>query len=243
MVHEADATSSAADRDPGRQRWAAGTAAPPAPSAIPHKWRKRFCACMLAHGAGAYERFMAPRKQALFQGLTGRILEIGAGTGVNLPHLPRGITYIAAEPNPYMHTYLRAAAQEHGVRLDLHSSTIEGLINAGTLPHASLDAVICTLVLCSVHDPAHVTARSLDLLKPGGRFIFIEHVAAPRGSRLRFVQRTVKPAWRIFGDGCHPDRETWRILEQAGFGSLSYERFRAPLPVVGPHIAGQGVKQ
>jgi|SRR5882724_10276124 len=80
------------------------------------------------------------------------------------------------------------------------------------------------------------------VLKPGGKFLFIEHVAARRGTWLRRIQHLVKPLWRRMGDGCHPDRENRTALERAGFASIEIEEFVAPLPIVSPHITGVAVK-
>jgi ubiquinone/menaquinone biosynthesis C-methylase UbiE len=78
----------------------------------------------------------------------------------------------------------------------------------------------------------------LRVLKPGGRFLFIEHVAAPQGTRLRTAQRWLRPLWKRIADGCHPDRETGELIEQAGFAEVRFEKFRLPLGPVGPQIAG-----
>ncbi|MCB0307160.1 MAG: class I SAM-dependent methyltransferase, partial [Calditrichaeota bacterium] len=80
------------------------------------------------------------------------------------------------------------------------------------------------------------------VLKPGGRFYFLEHVAARRGTALRKVQRLIRPLWSALGDGCQPDRETWSVLETAGFSRLEYEHFTMKIPITGPHIAGVAVK-
>jgi ubiquinone/menaquinone biosynthesis C-methylase UbiE len=193
---------------------------------------------MLAHGAGRYERFMRSRKARLLRDAGeggGTVLEIGAGTGVNIEYLPRDIgRYIAVEPNPFMHRHLRRAARDRGVQLDLRAEPFE----AADIEDFSVDAVVCTLVLCSVADPAAVVRRIQRILRPGGKFIFIEHVAAPRGTGLRRIQLAIRPVWRVLGDGCHPDRETEHTISEAGFEGLSLERFRANLPVVSPHIAG-----
>jgi ubiquinone/menaquinone biosynthesis C-methylase UbiE len=97
-------------------------------------------------------------------------------------------------------------------------------------------------VLCCVPSQKESLNEVLRILKPGGRFLFIEHVAAPKGSRLRRMQNMVTPLWRRLGDGCHPNRETWNELEHAGFGRLDYRRLTAPLPIVGPQIVGVGTK-
>lgn len=194
---------------------------------------------MLAHACGRYERFMRSRKERLFAGLRGTVLEIGPGIGANLPLLPTDIHYIAADPNVYTHARLRTAARERGIPMDLRPQRVEEL----AIADGSLDAVVSTLVLCSVADQARVVREVLRMLRPGGRLVFIEHIGAPRGTWLRAVQQAVRPVWRVLGDGCEPDRDTGRTLERAGFGSLDIECFRAPVPVVSPHIAGVAVKK
>jgi len=81
------------------------------------------------------------------------------------------------------------------------------------------------------------------VLKPGGRFVFIEHVAAPAGSWRRRLQRWVRPVWRALGDGCHPDRETLQAIRAAGFARVEAEEFLAPVGLVAPHIAGFAVNE
>ena len=108
---------------------------------------------------------------------------------------------------------------------------------------ATADAVVSTLVLCSVADLAAVLKEIRRVLKPGGRFVFIEHVAAPQGTWLRRAQRAFRPLSKTFADGCQPDRETWRAIEAAGFAQVDLEHFRAPAPIISPHIAGVAVKE
>ena len=105
-----------------------------------------------------------------------------------------------------------------------------------------MDAVVSTLVLCSVSDPAAVLRGILRVLKPGGRFLFLEHVLAPPGTRLRRVQKALRPVWKLIADSCHLDRETGTTIEQAGFGQVRYEHFRLPLGPVATQIAGCAVK-
>jgi ubiquinone/menaquinone biosynthesis C-methylase UbiE len=124
---------------------------------------------------------------------------------------------------------------------------LDGELRTGTaeqlgMPSASVDAVVSTLVLCSVPSVAAVLKEILRVLKPGGRFVFIEHVAAPRGTMLRFGQQFVRPLSICFADGCHPDRETGEAIEAAGFGEVKLERFRAPLWLASPHVAGVAVR-
>lgn len=199
---------------------------------------KPLFAWMLAHGMGRYEQAMGERKRALLAPLRGRVVEIGPGAGVNLHSFAPEVEWIGIEPNPWLHPYLQQEAARLGRTIDLRAGTAEAL----DLPDASVDAVVSTLVLCSVADPARVLQEALRVLKPGGRFVFLEHVAAPRGSGLRRLQRLLRPGWRVIADGCRPDRETWTVIEQAGFRGVAIERFRGPVPVIRPHIAGVAEK-
>lgn len=199
---------------------------------------KRLFAWMLAHGMGRYEQAMGERKQALLAPLRGRVVEIGPGAGVNLRWFAPEVEWIGIEPNPWLHPYLRQEAARLRRPMELRGGSAETL----DLPDASVDAVVSTLVLCSVADPARVLREVLRVLKPGGRFVFLEHVAAPRGSRLRCLQRLLRPGWRLCADGCCPDRETGKAIEQAGFRHVAIDHFRGPIPVIRPHIAGVAEK-
>ena len=199
---------------------------------------KRIHAWVVAHCGARYERMVAERKHGLFAGLSGDILEIGPGAGPNLGYYPKGCRWIGVEPNPFMHPYLHQAAQRTGLRIEIRSIVAEKL----PAESESVDAVVSTLVLCSVTDPAMVLREIHRVLKPGGRFVFLEHVAAPEGTRLRKVQRIIRPVWKRVADGCHPDRETGLSIERAGFANFKYENFRLPLGPVSTQISGFAVK-
>ena len=188
----------------------------------------------MAHATGPYDRWMAERKRSLFGGLSGEVVEIGPGSGVNLAYLPREVRWTGVEPNPFFHPYLQKEADrlERPVQLKI------GLAEDLGLKDGSVDAVIGTLVLCSVDRVEAVLEEVLRVLKPGGRFYFLEHVAAPKGSWLGWLQRAVRPVWCRVLDGCRPDRDTLSRIARAGFAQLQWEAFQAPLPVVSPHICG-----
>ena len=205
---------------------------------VPAGFGKRIHAWTLAHLNARYERLVAERKRGLFAGLEGNVLEIGPGTGPNLAYYPPGIRWLGVEPNPFMVSYLRTAAERAGLQVDLRPGTAERL----PTEDSSMDVVVSTLVLCSVSDPGSVLREIRRVLKPGGRFLFIEHVAAPPGTRLRRVQKAIRPVWTFLTDGCHPDRETGASIEQASFGQVRYENFRLPLGPVSTQIAGVAVK-
>ncbi len=189
-----------------------------------------------------YEKHLAERKRELFAGVTGTIVEIGAGTGANLKYLPSDCSWIGIEPNPYMHESLRERARAAGIEPKI----LTGAASAIEVDDGAADIVIATLVLCSVPNVNNVLAEIQRILRPGGRFLFIEHVAASRGSALRVVQHVTMPAWYLFGHGCRINRDTGAAIRSAGFGSCHIGDFRVPRPAaapwVSPHIAGQAVR-
>lgn len=196
-------------------------------------------AFLLARFGGKHERHVADRKRALLSELSGDVLEIGPGTGVNLRYYRNGIHWIGIEPNPFMHPYLREEAKRVGLKVDIRSGTAERL----DIGDESVDAVVGTLVLCSVEDMRGTLREIQRVLRPGGRFVFLEHVAAPPDTWLRRLQRLVRPVSRLLADGCCPDRETWKVLLGAGFAQVDYQSFRVPIPITAPHIAGVAVKR
>lgn len=200
-----------------------------------HEWLK---AEIQARGGESYERLVGDRKRRLFADVRGSVLEIGAGAGPNLRYLPRDVRYLGVEPNRHVHRHLLQEAQQYHITAEVCADAAEAI----SAPDASMDAVIGTLVLCSVRDPGRALAEIRRVLRPGGMFYFMEHVAAPRGTWLRRAQRAVKPVWCVCGGGCHPDRETYAAIEAAGFAGVRIEHFRLPIPLMGPHISGIAVR-
>jgi SAM-dependent methyltransferase len=198
------------------------------------RWYKRAQAWMLSGTNRRYEVMVADEKRALLTPLAGTVLEIGPGGGNNLPFLRRDVRWIGVEPNPFFHERLRARGARLGIDVDVRGAIGEALPAADN----SIDAVISTLVLCSVRDPEATLREIRRVLRPGGRFVFVEHVAAPHGTGLRIVQRALRPVWGALSDGCHPDRDTGRLIEAAGFADVDLRGFRLPVPIMGPHIAG-----
>lgn len=199
-----------------------------------HGLHARLIAWFISRESPKYARSVQSYKDRLFEGLEGTLLEVGAGAGANLPHLPPAVRLVALEPNPFMHPFLLARAREEERSLALIQGTAEAL----PFPDESLEAVLSTLVLCSVGRPDRVLAEVLRVLKPGGRFLFLEHVGASEGTGLLRLQRWLRPAWRRLGDGCVLDQDTEAHLVAAGFRALDVDRFSVPFPLVSPHIAG-----
>lgn len=202
-------------------------------------WCRRFHAWLLSNHNSKYERIVTEYKRSLLGDLRGDVLEIGPGGGANLPYYSSEIRWAGIEPNLHMHRYLREKARSLNIPIDLRTEIAEEI----GFEEASFDAVVSTLVLCSVNRLPRVLSEILRVLRPGGRFVFIEHVAAPDGTRTRRAQRWLRPVWKVVGDGCHLDRETGIAIDQAGFESVSLRHFHVPFPIVGPHIRGVAVKK
>jgi ubiquinone/menaquinone biosynthesis C-methylase UbiE len=183
-------------------------------------------------------RAYRPKKVGLLNNLSGTILETGPGSGLNFRFYAKGSTVIAIEPNRYLHPCLKTAAARNGLSLELHTTPGEAM----NLLDNSADAAVTSLVLCSVSNPDKVVSEIRRVLKPGGRFLFIEHVSAPENTRLQRFQKVISPLWQKLFDGCHPDRNARRHIENAGFSLTCVEEFKLSVPVVSPHISGTAIK-
>lgn len=154
-------------------------------------------------------------RYSLVAPLRGRVLEIGPGRGANLAYLRRDVEWIGLEPAARKHRAIRSAARQLGRRIQLHQGGAESI----PLPDASLDGVLATFVLCSVRDVPACLAEIRRVLRPGAPFVFLEHVAAPDGSRTRRLQN----AWaRVPVGRCRPNRRTAAAIEGAGFAGTDY---------------------
>jgi SAM-dependent methyltransferase len=183
-------------------------------------------------------RRLGARKRALFSDLPPLVVELGAGGGASMRYLTPGTRLVAIEPNPYARGDLRRKAARHGIDLEIRGQRAE----ATGLATASVDAVICTLVLCTVEDQAAALAEVHRILRPGGRFVFIEHVASDPGP-LRALQRLLRRPWRYVFDGCCLDRDTAAAISAAGFTDVQIEhgRFGGVFVPVWPQISGVAV--
>lgn len=201
--------------------------------------RQRLFAWVYARSSSSVEEEINDSyKREIFAGLRGDVLEIGPGIGDNLSFFPRGIRWIGIEPNLFMHPQLKETLQKSGVEGEIRARTAERI----DLTDESVDGVVSTFVLCSVSDLDATLREIVRVLRPGGQFAFIEHVAAPQGTGLRSRQRWIKPVWKLAADGCHPDREIEAAIRRAGFTRVDVKPFRVPVPIVSPRIAGVAVK-
>ena len=196
-------------------------------------------------GAALYDPFlwvgerlgMRGRRAALLSRAHGRVLEIGAGTGLNLAHYPPTVTeLVLTEPYGPMARRLTARAS----RSSLPARVVEAGAEELPFDRASFDVVVSTLVLCTVPDPAAALAGVRRVLRPDGRFLFVEHVRSANGRLSRWQDRLATP-WRAFADGCNCNRETLPLIEQAGLElrSLGRERWRGMPPIVQPLVVGE----
>jgi ubiquinone/menaquinone biosynthesis C-methylase UbiE len=204
--------------------------------------------------AGVYDRMLAPMEQAglrewrraLLADLTGTVIEVGAGTGVNLPLYPASVErLVLTDPSPAMLTRLRATADRETTDPDSDAGprsveVVEAHADALPIDDGEADAVVSTLVLCSVPDPGAVLAEARRVLRPDGRLVFLEHVAAEdRPARLRW-QRRLDHVWPHVAGGCHLDRRTGVAIADAGFvlGDVTRESARKASPLVRAMIRG-----
>jgi len=181
-------------------------------------------------------------RSELLGDLQGQVLEVGAGTGVNLPYYPPTLTrLILSEPDPHMRRQLSRKVRALGREgVEVLDASLERL----PIPDVSCDAVVSTLVLCSVPQPELALAEIHRILKPGGRFVFLEHVAAEDRPRRLKWQRRVEPIWKRVSGNCHLTRRTGAAIAEAGFtiADVKRESMRKAWSLVRPTIRGVALK-
>jgi ubiquinone/menaquinone biosynthesis C-methylase UbiE len=177
--------------------------------------------------ARAERRGATDHRRRLLEGLSGRVVEVGAGHGLNFAHYPATVTeVVAVEPETTLReTARRAAAQAQGT--------------ADVLPlgEGEADAVVVSLVLCSVPDQAAALAEARRVLRPGGELRFYEHVIArcqPKRTILQLADHS--GLWPKIAGGCHPARDTGAAIESAGFTIERSERFGFSASALEPRV-------
>jgi ubiquinone/menaquinone biosynthesis C-methylase UbiE len=196
-----------------------------------------------------YDRFMRQSEHAclerwraeLLHDLAGSVLEIGAGTGATLPHYPDAVTrLVVCEPDAHMRRRLRARAAARPGQVEVADCPAQAL----RWPDDAFDAVVSSLVLCSVPEQAAALAEIRRVLRPGGKLVFLEHVAADGNpGRLKW-QKRIEPVWKHLMDNCHLTRRTEAAITAAGFRieRVQRESIRKAMPLVRPSIRGVAVK-
>ena len=200
--------------------------------------------------AAGYDRAMAGPERAglrehrarLIAGARGRVLEIGGGTGANLPFYgPELTSLVLAEPEAPMARRLGQHLQALPA-LASRARVVQARAEELPLPDASIDVVVATLVLCTVGDPGRALDELRRVLVPGGRLLFMEHVRAEQ-PRLAAWQDRLHGVHAFTAHGCHCNRPTLSNIEGSGFRviELEHDRMRRTLPIVSPLIIGAAV--
>uniref|UniRef100_A0A7S3QX43 Methyltransferase type 11 domain-containing protein n=1 Tax=Dunaliella tertiolecta TaxID=3047 RepID=A0A7S3QX43_DUNTE len=223
---------------------------------------QRYFAYAMASSMGVYESAAHPWKADLFSKLvqgrpTQRILEVGVGTGPNFKYLAaahkeqhglgqqevQGLEVVGCDPNTAMQPYAKQAAVDAG--LSGAVSLLQGSAEELPLESNSFDSAVITLVLCSVQDPARAIDEVIRVLKPQGKLLFLEHVAASWETQplIRAQQALLNPLQSALADNCHLTRDTRRVLDDANFSDLMLIEDNLPgVGVFSPHIRGIAVK-
>jgi len=179
---------------------------------------------------------IADHRRRLLASLTGRVLEVGAGNGLNFPYYPAAVTEVLAiEPEPYLRRQALAAARQTPVPIRIVAGAAEAL----PAPDGAVDAVVASLVLCTVTDPGQALAETRRVLRPGGRLRFYEHVRATDPRLARWQDRLQRP-WGWLVGGCHPNRDTVAAITAAELRLVQLDRFDLPAmpPLARPHVLG-----
>jgi SAM-dependent methyltransferase len=186
---------------------------------------------------GFYSRYVFPRlmnrlmsmeletkyRPLALRGVRGKVLEVGFGTGLNLPHYPPDVTHLTAvEPNPGMRAMAERRIAESSIPVDLRLEDGQRL----SASDGTFDSVVSTWTLCSIPDVQQVLREIHRVLKPEGEFFFFEHGLSPEPSVQRW-QRRLNPIQKRLADGCHLDRDIASLVADAGFETLEHDEFYA----------------
>jgi ubiquinone/menaquinone biosynthesis C-methylase UbiE len=180
-------------------------------------------------------RGLRRRRRDLLAEARGHVLEIGAGTGLNVRHYPRVDELVLTEPDPQMTRRLHARLAGHPIS----PSVVEAPAESLPFDSGSFDTVVSTMVLCTVPDPGRVLDEVRRVLRPSGRFLFIEHVRSEQPRLARWQDR-LHPLWKPFALGCHCNRDTMALLATSGWTVDALRQFtwRGMPFLVRPAVAG-----
>jgi SAM-dependent methyltransferase len=195
------------------------------------RWYMRFAAAAMAKGEAEFRREM-------LEGVEGRVIEVGAGHGLNFPLYPPTVTeVVAVEPE----AVLREAAERAAAKASVPVMVIDGVADALPVEDGSFDVGVASLVLCSVPDQGAALSELHRVLRPDGELRFYEHVIA-RQRRFARLQRFFDPVWTRLAGGCHVNRDTAAAIEASGFALERVRRFSFSLSVAdrlaSPQIVG-----
>lgn len=198
----------------------------------------RFARMYERMSAESERRGTAKHRDRLLAGLTGRVLEIGAGNGMNFSHYPDTVAeVVAVEPEDY----LRALAEKAAEQAPAPVRVVAGRATALPVEDDQFDAAVASLVLCSIADPHAALTEIRRVLKPGGELRFFEHVRSEK-PWFGLLEDAITPLYSRFAGGCHPNRDAATAIRAAGFTTEVMDRFSyAPLRFYPPyaHILGR----
>jgi ubiquinone/menaquinone biosynthesis C-methylase UbiE len=187
-------------------------------------------------------RGAAEHRRRLLAGLSGRVIEIGAGVGANFSFYPSTVSEVVAlEPE----LYLRERAQLAATRASVAVSVVDGVADHLPGNRQSFDSGVVALVLCTVPDQRSALAELFRVIRPGGELRFYEHVIADTSGAARLQRFADATLWPRVAGGCHMARDTKGAIELAGFEIVAFERFPfspAPFLPAGPHILGTALR-
>ncbi len=179
------------------------------------------------------ERLFEPHREYLAAGLTGRVLDLGAGTGASFPHL-RETDLHAIEPDPHMRRRAARKARDLGVTVEIRGDRAEDL----SYPDGTFDAVVAAVVFCTIAEPDRALSEVARVLEPGGEFRFLEHVRDD-GWRGR-LQRAIDPVWTRLAGGCHLTRDTvGTFVSHDAFEVIEIERVDVGITPTRPFVRGR----
>jgi ubiquinone/menaquinone biosynthesis C-methylase UbiE len=182
---------------------------------------------------------VADHRRRMLAGLTGRVIEVGAGNGLNFGHYPPDVTSVlAVEPEPHLRAMARRSAEKATVPVEV----IDGVAEELPAGDQAFDAAVASLMLCSVPSQQVALREMHRVLKPGGQLRFFEHVRADQPTLQRVQRLLDATVWPVFLGGCHSGRDTVAAIEGAGFAIEQLDRFnfpdgRLPSPT-SPHVLG-----
>lgn len=199
-------------------------------------WARLFAAIYERAVRAGEDAGLRERRRELLAGAGGRTLELGAGTGLNLPHYTADVTeLVLTEPGPHMARQLR----HHVGRARCPAQVVEAGAERLPFPDDHFDTVVATLVLCTIPNPDAALAEAARVLRPGGRLLFMEHVRAQDPKLARWQDRLAGP-WRFFADGCNCNRDTLSTLRASSLevGDVERDSIHKAAPIVQPLIIG-----
>jgi ubiquinone/menaquinone biosynthesis C-methylase UbiE len=201
-------------------------------------WGRVFAACYDRALAASERAGLAERRHDLLSKASGQVLEIGAGTGLNLPHYPDSVEIVFTEPEEPMARRLERKLAAAGRPGQVARAAAEAL----PFEDDRFDTVICTLVLCTVDDPTRALSEIARVLRPGGQLLFLEHVRSDSAGLARWQDR-LSGVWRRIGHGCNCNRQTTSLIERSPLALQELEHGELPkaAPIVRPLVVGRAL--